>query len=242
MFEIEFDENLHKYSFKGKTLWGTTSVIKEFVEPFDGEYWSQIKADQRNRLALRDSFCPYLYEETKLITSADILVEWDEIRDVASRRGKFIHAYLEDVLQKKHRTDTNPMLSGVIKYLNEAYYGNVLGCEVVMHDGHFAGTLDLLVEHQGKYIIRDWKTNRQFRKKCKYNSRMLAPLGKIPATEYYLYTLQLNMYRYLLKPKYDVTKLEIVWFDHDGNYEVIELPIVEDYLMLMLNAHKKLHP
>lgn len=235
MNELEFVEDVHKYYYKGKELKGTTSLIKEFVPEFDANYWAAKKARERNMPLLKEGEQWVLWP----ITQQMILDEWDVIRDRASLRGKFIHSYLEDTLSGIKRYDDDLNLGGVHKYLENDYYGDVIGCEMMFHDDWFAGTADLLVKHQGKKIIRDWKTNRQFRKVCPYKTRMLNPLGRLHATEYYVYTLQLNMYRYLMKDQHDVEKLEIVWFDHDGNYEVIELPIVEDVLLSMLNAYKK---
>lgn len=236
MNDLQFFEDTHTYKWNGRTLTGTTSLIKEFVPPFNAKFWATYKANQRSLLS---SEGPVGYGFSgKVWTPEEILAEWDCIRETASKRGKFIHAYLEDVLQGKPRSDNDDCLSGVRDYLVNGYYGNVIGCEMLLHNEWYAGTADLLVEYKGQYIIRDWKTNRQFRRKCPYNNRMLAPLQKLHATEYFAYTLQLNMYRYLMKPHCDVTKLEIVWFDHEGNYKVIELPIVEDYLLLMLDAHK----
>ena len=236
MNDLEFFEDSHTYWLNNKELTGTTSLIKKFVPSFNAQFWATRKAHERNAKTF-DTSMGY-FGTYDIVTPADILREWDEIRDRASLRGKFIHAYLEDVLQDIPRHDEDDCLIGVKRYLDEAYYGYVIGCEMLLNDDWFAGTADLLVVDKGRYIIRDWKTNRQFRKRCPYGNRMLGPLKELHATEYFVYTLQLNMYRYLVKPFYNVTKLEIVWFDHENNYQVIELPIVEDYLMLMLNAHK----
>lgn len=105
---------------------------------------------------------------------------------------------------------------------------------VVFHEeAHIAGSIDMVFENNdGTLSIYDWKrvkdinNNRIPKKWTKYSHNPI--LKHIPDTNYWHYSLQLNIYKFILENKYNkkVTKLVLVRFH--PNSESYEETIVPD--------------
>jgi len=201
---IQFDEPTHTYRVDGKIVPSVSSVISRYKPPFNRTYWLN-------------------YKSKALGTTPEKLGKvWDEKRDTACALGHHWHTYVEQRLLGVPPT-VQPIAS-IDRFL-EQDNSKTLFCELRMGNKYLCGTLDNLIERDGQLIIRDWKTNKRFRKDSRF--KLLPPFHKIPNTEYYIYTIQLNLYYRLLGIK--EAKLEIVWFDRQNDtWEVIPLPIRND--------------
>ena len=93
------------------------------------------------------------------------------------------------------------------------------------------------------HYIYDWK-------RCKIlkNSIILKKMSRkgmqhIHDTNYWHYTMQLNIYKYILETKYDlkVKDLHLVVIHPDNtcdNYEKIKCPFIQDDVRTLLETHK----
>ena len=73
--------------------------------------------------------------------------------------------------------------------------------------------------------IWDWKTNKKLRMSNEYNKKLKGILSHLDECEYTIYSLQLSIYREIIKKKtnLDIGKTYIVWFFEDNDdYKVIE--------------------
>jgi hypothetical protein len=79
----------------------------------------------------------------------------------------------------------------------------IIGIEKIVFDSDIkiAGTIDLLIraKKDGKIWILDHKTNEKIDTFNKWNTFALKPIENIPNTNYFQYTLQLNLYENILK-------------------------------------------
>ena len=73
-----FEEGAHTYHYKDIKYDSVTSFIKRFKVPFDREYWSKRKADERG------------------VDVSVILEEWQGKSDVANDLGTKVHKWIED--------------------------------------------------------------------------------------------------------------------------------------------------
>jgi hypothetical protein len=88
----------------------------------------------------------------------------------------------------------------------------------------------------GKFLIYDWKRTKAIKTENSYQ-KGLAPLDHLDDCNYWHYTLQLNVYRWILENLYDM-EIEglalIVLHPENKNYKRIKLNRLEDEVADML--------
>jgi ATP-dependent exoDNAse (exonuclease V) beta subunit len=101
-----------------------------------------------------------------------------------------------------------------------------------------AGSIDMVyLNDDGTVSIYDWKRCKSITKVNLYNKFALTPcISEMPDTNFWHYTLQLNIYRYILESKYgrQVSGLYLVQLHPDeDNYVIHEVPFLPDLDELM---------
>ena len=229
---IKFHDEEHKYYMDGKRTDSVTSVIGKYKHPFDKDFWSKKKADERG------------------ITKEEILTEWKYKADFSCERGSAFHEFAENYLTNKifpfpEYKITNALGSednmleckeGVYKLIDmfKKFYDDSHGklvpvrAEVVVGDREWGitGMIDQLFfnEKSGKLEIWDWKTNKAIKKDNKWQ-QFKKPLSHLDVCELNTYSLQLSFYRLIVERN---TELElgdsyIVWFNENNDtYKVMK--------------------
>ena len=94
-----------------------------------------------------------------------------------------------------------------------------------------SGSIDMVyLKPDGTLAIYDWKRAKDIKKDNPYQ-KMFAPLSHLPDTNYWHYSLQLNIYRRILQEKYGwvVSELAlVVLHPNQESYEVIPLNLLDD--------------
>ena len=115
-------------------------------------------------------------------------------------------------------------------------------------DLHIAGQIDLLIKDGYDLIIGDWKTNAKIDQKGFYNSstrstkKMKYPLTNIEDCNLWHYYLQLSTYAWMLQKinaNFNIKRLFIYHFDHDGKETLYEVPYLKDDVEKMLKHFVK---
>jgi ATP-dependent exoDNAse (exonuclease V) beta subunit len=195
--EITFEEETHKYTSiinnqEVNYISGTT-FISQFFPQFDPDGSITKKCAQKRGL-----------------TVEALKNEWKEKAHNACLYGTKIHETCEDILLntplRNAPNSTREQLSMEIaqkaahKILERC---TILGVEKIIFDEQLkiAGTMDLFVKSKkdGKIWIIDWKTNEKIETNNIYKKYGLPPIEHIPDTNYGHYTMQLNLYEYILK-------------------------------------------
>jgi hypothetical protein len=102
-----------------------------------------------------------------------------------------------------------------------------------------AGSIDMVyMKPDGTLAIYDWKRIEDLKTENKFQSG-LGPVSHLPDTNYWHYSLQLNVYRYILQKHYGykVTDLALVVL-HPGNksWKVAKLNMMDDEVAGMMAA------
>ena len=199
---IAFVEETHKYfdvTNPNAVFTSVTTMIHEYTQPFDKEFWSAYKALEKllakdvwsieKKSLLNTKKFDKVILELHDINENDfnkvqqtILDEWDEENRKSCERGTKIHADLENSFyNKKKDIDISKFEIGG-KFvcdkgrteldLENGVYPEYL-ISRVSEDGklRIAGQIDLLVKKGNKIIIADWKTNRKIETKSFYNNK-----------------------------------------------------------------------
>ena len=102
------------------------------------------------------------------------------------------------------------------------------------------GSIDMVFRRKsdGKYVIYDWKRSKEIKSDNPFESG-LAPLEHLPDTNYWHYTMQLNVYKWFLEKHYGL-KISglylIILHPNNKNYVRYQLNILEDEVQSMLDC------
>jgi hypothetical protein len=242
---IKFHDQDHVYYMNGIKTKSVTSIIGQYKHPFDKDYWSQKKADERG------------------ITKEEILKEWKYKADFSCERGSAFHEFAENYLTNKvfpfpeHKIrnvlgDEEKMLEckeGVFKIIEmfKKFYDDSHGklipvrAEVVVGDEEWGvtGMIDQLFinEKSKKLEIWDWKTNKAIKKVNKWQ-QFKEPLSHLDVCELNTYSLQLSFYRLIVERNTDLTLGDsyIVWFNENNDeYKVMKCYDFRDEILKIMD-------
>jgi len=95
-----------------------------------------------------------------------------------------------------------------------------------------------------KLVIVDWKRSKEI-KRTAYNQVGKGPLSMVPDCNFYHYSLQLNLYRWILEKQYGksiVGMYLVVVHPNQGTYIEEVVPETKDYLIAEMLAARDKRP
>jgi ATP-dependent exoDNAse (exonuclease V) beta subunit len=240
---ITFREENHEYTVMGKKGYTsvTTFVHKHFAH-FDNE--SIVK----NILSSRRMTDPeYKYYG---MTRETILADWETNRNSAAEAGTKLHYDIEcyfnlinnpnDSVEFQYFKDFVRDFPELTPYRTEwtVYY----------EEYRISGSIDMVFENpDGTIQIYDWKRTKGLEYEAFGNKRAITPcISSFPDTNFWHYSIQLNMYKRILEAKYGkkVTGLYLVCL-HPLNapktYERVEVPFLDNDISQLLIWWKETH-
>lgn len=251
--KYKFYEEPHVYTYinddgnETEISTSVTSLIDEYTNTFDEDKAAEAKADKLG------------------ISKEELLNEWHFNRDFSCVKGTLTHAYNEYLWQnKKYNYDKEYVVNmfgkdviepiwDKLKSVSEKFYDKYkdnlvpIGLEQVIGsiDYDIAGTIDFLAYSKklDALIIIDYKTNKEIRSKAFNDQRMLEPLTEVPDVNYYHYSLQLAIYKYLLEQETNLniySKKYLVWInENNDNFVLYECKNLDDQAKKILEMRKK---
>lgn len=225
---ITFLDKPHKYFLGTQEMISVTTLIHNYQESFDENYWSDYKSKELN------------------IPQYKIKRAWDFINKKGTMKGSLIHDYAENKFLNKvfdypHELILNEF--GFDPIINEykitkKHVDNFIKIsknklipiktELVVYDieSLVAGMLDMLFFNikENEYQIWDHKTNKilTLENKSKYLNGILSTLEDCDIE---IYSLQLALYKYIIEKNTSMKlgKSYIVWYSHNNtNFQIIE--------------------
>jgi ATP-dependent exoDNAse (exonuclease V) beta subunit len=239
--EVRFVESTHTYYVKGssKGIVSTTGFVHAFFPHFDPD--TALKAMRKSAKWATNPLNGKTDQEIKEI--------WSDSGKEASGKGTAMHLAIEQHLNDA--TDRIP--SEVMKTPEWKYYMNFYRdikdslepyrteWEVWDEEHKLTGSIDMIFKRKdGDFAIYDWKRSKEIKMENKWDTG-LGPMSHLPNTNYWHYTLQLNVYRWFLQKHYGlkVAELAIVIFHpNNTNYQIFNLNILDDEIQDMLEARK----
>lgn len=207
---IKYYDEEHKYFVGDQQLISGTGFIGLYKEKFDSDTMAEKSAKK------------------KKVSKQEILDDWAFKGDFSRTKGTLLHAFAEDYWQNKvFPLDYTPydvkFGEGLMQERLEAckkmfldFYSEAkdnlcpIALELVVGDIELgiAGQIDGLFwsKKRNEIIIIDYKSNREINEFSKYRKRMLAPISYLQECEMNTYSIQLNLYKYILQR---VTNLKV---------------------------------
>jgi ATP-dependent exoDNAse (exonuclease V) beta subunit len=207
---ITFEEEGHKYTLQGlngvpisQSPISVTTLIHHWFPVFDKEAVAEKLMKGRN------------WEKSQYFgkTKEEIIKQWDDNGTKASGLGTLMHADIERYLNNiPVLNDTTKEFSHFRNFwtafqeTNPSFKPYRTEWVVFDEDKIVAGSIDcVLSDGMGNLIILDWKRSKEIKMKNDFRERGLGPFVKMDHCNFNHYSLQLNIYRYLLETKYQRT-------------------------------------
>lgn len=241
---------------------------KEFVSKYKAlerllpsDVWKKEKGSiWKNHRIPKDFLEVYDIDENELNeVQQNILDEWAAINKESCERGTKIHAQLENALYKAGNAVNLSRYGIGGKFICKKDYSDldleygVYPEYLIYYDSptadlHIAGQIDLLIKNGNNLVIGDYKTNKKLDFKSFYDSgtrstkKMKYPLGKLDDCNFNAYQLQLSTYAWMLQklnPDFNIERLFICHFPHEGGEKIYEVQYLKDEVEKMLKHFAK---
>ena len=228
---IKFHEDNHQYYYKDEEFKSVTTIIKSLFNDFN-------EKEILERLSLK---------KNKAID--DIKKEWDEQRNIALREGVKLHNDIELCINDEKYDNNSIEFKYFLNFLKDHYYLEPFRTEWKIYDESckIAGTIDMCYKNSdGSIEIYDWKRCKAIVKENKYKKYAKVDfLKNFDDTNYNHYSLQLNLYKYILESKYNykVNNLFIVCFhpnNKNDNYLIYQVSNMKNEIDKIIKWHKNL--
>jgi ATP-dependent exoDNAse (exonuclease V) beta subunit len=184
-------------------------------------------------------------------TDEEIMKEWSDNGKQASSAGTAMHLAIEQFLHGSQEV-IDPE---VLKTKEWTYFKNFWrNCgddlipyrsewEVYSEPHKLAGSIDMVYYRPSdkKYVIYDWKRSKEIKTENRFENGY-PPLDHLPNCNYWHYTLQLNVYKWMLETYYgiEIGDLYIVIIHPDNkNYIRMRLNMLPDEVKSMMECRKR---
>jgi len=225
---ITFKENGHIYNVNGvNNFTSVTTWVKRKFEKFDADKIIDTMMNSKH------------WESNKYygMTKQEIKEAWNTNRDAAASNGTNMHKMFEDYYNQEPMHYYN---SETIEYkyfsefIKDHSHLKPYRTEWMIYDEQMkiAGSIDMVyLNEDGTLSIYDWKRCKSIDKTNPYNKFSIdLKYNYLPDTNYWHYTLQLNMYKTILERNYGfvVSELFLVGIHPElhTSYKKIKVPFL----------------
>ena len=233
---ISFKEENHEYTVLGeKGYTSVTTFVHKHFPHFDNE------SIILNILSSKRRTDPtYKYYG---MTREQILADWEINRNSAAAAGTKLHYDIECYFNLNPRENDSIEYEYFKKFVED--YPELIPFRTewtVYHEEYrISGSIDMVFENpDGTIQIYDWKRTKGLEYEAFGNKRATTPcISHIPDTNFWHYSIQLNMYKRILEDKYDkkVTGLYLICL-HPLNcpktYERVKVPFLNNDISQLL--------
>lgn len=231
---VAFNEEDHLYHLEKnkKELASVSSILDRYAPSFD-------RISTASHVARRDG-----------IGMQEVLESWRIRRDFSAVKGSEFHLYASVFLMENRRIALQTPIKSYVQAFHKFWNDHselfkIVATEFCVYDeeNRLAGTVDCLAQRidTGEYVIFDWKTNKNIKKKNNFHQYFKAPLDHLDHCEYNRFSLQLSLYRFLIKSclKLPVKKGFFVHFGENREYDLCDAVPFEKEVKEILKLHQK---
>ena len=174
-------------------------------------------------------------------TKDDILSEWNVNKNEACEKGTQLHQDIEYTYNNIPVYNDSKEYTLFEKFKND--YNDLkpfrTEWEVCYEDKNLAGSIDMVFENSdGSYSIYDWKRSKKIEKMNNFEFGN-GELDHLPNSNFWLYSLQLNTYKYILENVYDFPIKDlhlVILHPNNDTYIVMECPNLQNEVKYMLST------
>ena len=225
---IHFEEETHTYTVDGVHVvrCSVTKFIHHFSRVFDADAAVAAMKRSRKRPWAQRQLEEFMRPDGEPMTDAEIKAAWARNGEEQSARGTLMHWHIEMTLNGRdvelpHSPEYLQFLCWREAFLATRGWKPFRTELSLFHVGlGIAGQADCLcLDEAGRIVIIDWKRSKKIETRNPYG-KLLPPLDGLDDCNYELYSIQVNVYRYILETEYglEVSSMWLAVFhpDHAG--------------------------
>ncbi len=200
---ISLDEATHIYTIRqDKSYKSVTTFVKSLFKKFDSDliidkmmkskYWPNNKYYGKTKEEIKEEWKQNGLESSALGTRLHLNIEYfyNNILDKTMEFTSEFEMFLKFYDNNKH----------LVPYRTEWL--------IFDEDLKMAGSIDMVFKEEKDgntyYHIYDWKRSKDIKKDNKYGNCLIEELNYIPDSNFWHYSLQLNIYKYILEKNYSI--------------------------------------
>ena len=213
---IVFDEEPHIYYIDGSCegYISSTTIIHSF--------FGQFNADEIASKLVKNKTNP----KYKNMTVDEIKAMWEKNRVESAEAGTLLHKNIEEYYNDIPVDNSSKEYGYFLKFRND--YRDMkpyrTEWEIFDEEHKIAGSIDMIFQdEQGRFWIADWKRSKEIKKYNRYQKGN-PPLEHMDDCNFNQYSLQLNLYKYILEKHYGIQIF--------GMFLVVLHPDNQNYLKL----------
>ena len=237
--KIKFQKNGHKYWINDSetNVCSVTTYIKNFFKKFDTQKIINniLKSDKYKNPDYK--YHNMLYEQIEKL--------WSDNSTMSSNAGTDLHEDIEKFYNNLEINNTSIEFKQFLNFYEDHKTFEIYRTEwlIFNEDLKISGSVDaVFINEDGTLSIYDWKRSKDI----KYDSDEYGdyPLEYLPNTNFYHYSLQLNMYKNILERCYgfkikDMFLIVIHPENEDNKYKKIKIESMGKEIELILNIRKQ---
>jgi len=241
---IQFKEENHEYTVNGeKGYTSVTTFVHKHFSHFDNE--GIIKNILSSKKINTDPTYKY-YQMTR----EQILAEWETNRNLAAEAGTNLHYDIECYFNNNPQPNDSIEYKFFLEFVKDFPELTPYRTEwtVYYEEYRISGSIDMVFENpDGTVQIYDWKRTKGLEYESFGNKRATTPcISHIPDTNFWHYSIQLNMYKRILEVKYNkvVNGLYLICLhplNSPKTYERVQVPFLDMDISQLLIWWKETH-
>lgn len=224
-----------------------------------GDEFYPLKQTLLNTKKWKDSYLKeYNINKTEFLKKkSEILESYKKTNKEACEYGSKIHEIMENLFYKKDPKRLQTFgLGGKIEVSkgnykldkDRAVYPEIMLSYKADEWLKIVGQADLVIKDGNEISIYDWKTSKSidkesfFDKVTKKRQIMKFPLDNIQESNYWIYSLQLSLYMYMIEkinPKFKCKKLAVIHIDRNGNETEYKCDYLKEDVIRMLLHYRR---
>lgn len=240
---ITFYEPTHTYTIDGssKGLISGTGFLHQFFPHHDSK-------DMIKKMMESPKWPQNKYYG---MTTEQILKQWSDLGKDASSKGTAMHLGIEQFLNgAEHVILPEVRNTSEFQYFMNFWKDHGHDLEpwraewsVFSEEHKLCGQIDMLFRRKsdGKFVIYDWKRSKEIKTSNDFQ-KGLAPLNHLDDCNYWHYSLQLNLYRWILENLYNMEIADmylIICHPNNKNYIRMRLNRLQEEIEAMLECRKR---
>ena len=240
---VFFDSKNHEYFVDGKKInYSVTGLIESFFPEFDSDYWSDKKAIERIKIEGGKLTDANIYKVKK-----DILMEWEENRKDAADKGTTLHEKIENFYNNIEDNLDAPEFTYFKKFIQKYPKLKPYKTEWRIFDSNLslAGSIDMVYEKDnGDLFLFDWKRSTKIINGAGHLIESdydygFDELSHIADNTYNRYSLQLNLYKYIIESNYGkkISSMNLlILHPHFHTFFHLQIPDLEKETKFLITA------
>lgn len=240
---VFFDSMNHEYFVDGKKInYSVTGLIESFFPKFDSDYWSSKKAIERIQMESGK-----LTNENISNVKKDILMEWEDNRKDAADKGTLLHEKIENFYNNIEDSIDAPEFIYFKNFIKKYPKLKPYKTEWRIFDSNLslAGSIDMVYEKDnGDLFLFDWKRSTKIINGAGHLIESdydygFDELSHIADNSYNRYSLQLNLYKYIIESNYGkkISSMNLlILHPHFHTFFHLQIPDLEKETKFLITA------